>query len=78
MFGVVCKITMRVFKTQPVQIIFRSRKSTRSSTRELKALKEVYDQVFRMLLPTTGKLLWQCWKFVELGTTEPAFLDRPD
>ncbi|KAJ6111295.1 hypothetical protein N7486_003530 [Penicillium sp. IBT 16267x] len=39
---------------------------------ELKALKGANDQVFEMLFPTTGKLLWQCRKFLD-----PAIL-RPD
>jgi FAD/FMN-containing dehydrogenase len=68
MLGVVCEVTVRLFKTQPLHVGFQIVKVDSlldGFTMELEALKGANDQVFGMLFPASGKLLWQCRKFVE-------------
>ncbi|KAH7244464.1 uncharacterized protein BKA55DRAFT_573954 [Fusarium redolens] len=74
MLGVVCEVTVRVFKTQPLHVSFQvSHIDTfmDNFAIELQALKGSNDQVFGMLFPTTGKLVWQCRKFLDLTTPRP-------
>jgi len=74
MFGVICEVTVRVFKTQSLQVSYQIAQVDSfldGFAGELKALKGAYDQVFGMLFPNTGKLLWQCRKFAEPGTPIP-------
>ncbi|KAJ9649255.1 hypothetical protein H2201_004262 [Coniosporium apollinis] len=74
MFGVVCEVTLRVFKNQPLQVSFQTAKVNSfldGFTGKLQALKAAYDQVFGMLFPHTGILLWQCRKFLEPVTPSP-------
>jgi L-gulonolactone oxidase len=78
MFGVVCEVTLRVFKNKPLQVSIQTTKVNSfvdGFAGELEALKAGYDQVFGMLFPHSGKLLWQCRKFVE---PEPPSLLDPD
>jgi FAD/FMN-containing dehydrogenase len=68
MLGVVCEVTMRIFKSQPLQMSFQVAEIggfLDNFGRELQALKAGYDQVFGMLFPTSGKLLFQRRKFVD-------------
>jgi FAD/FMN-containing dehydrogenase len=68
MLGVVCEVTMRIFKSQPLEISFQVAEIggfLDNFGRELQALKAEYDQVFGMLFPTSGKLLFQRRKFVD-------------
>jgi len=75
MFGVVCEVTLRVFESQLLRV---SVHTTEVDTfldgfeGKLETLKADYDQVFGMLFPHTGKLFWQCRKFVEPGTPGPS------
>lgn len=72
MFGVVCEVTLRVFKNKPLQVSFQIAEVDsfcNDFEKELKNIK-AYDQVFGMLFPKNSKLLWQCRKFVEPGTTD--------
>lgn len=74
MLGVVCEVTLRVFKTQPLQVSFQvSQVDTfmDNFAAELQALKGANDQVFGVLFPTTGKLLWQCRKFLDTAISRP-------
>lgn len=74
MLGVVCEVTVRVFKTQPLQVSFQVERIDNfmdNFAAELQALKGANDQVFGMLFPTTGKLLWQCRKFLDPATPRP-------
>lgn len=74
MLGVVCEVTLRVFKTQPLQVSFQMAQIDTfmdNFAAELQALKGANDQVFGMLFPTTGKLLWQCRKFVDPAMPRP-------
>ncbi|GCB21805.1 L-gulonolactone oxidase [Aspergillus awamori] len=82
MLGVVCEVTVRVFKTQPLNVSFQvAQIETFLSdfAAELQTLKDGYDQVFGMLFPITGKLLWQCREPLEPEIPRPpslgAFLD---
>jgi FAD/FMN-containing dehydrogenase len=80
LFGVVCEVTVRIFKTQPLQVTFQVAQIDSfmdNFAGELQALKGAYDQVFGMLFPTTGQLLWQCRKFVQPGTLSPTALTDP-
>jgi FAD/FMN-containing dehydrogenase len=75
MLGVVCEVTVSVFKTQPLQVSFQVAQINTfmdNFAAELQALKVANDQVFGMLFPTTGKLLWQCRKFLD------PMIPRPD
>ncbi|KAL2857043.1 hypothetical protein BJX68DRAFT_263564 [Aspergillus pseudodeflectus] len=68
MLGVVCEVTMRIFKSQPLEMSFQVAEIggfLDNFGRELQALKAEYDQVFGMLFPTSGKLLFQRRKFVD-------------
>ncbi|CEL08948.1 hypothetical protein ASPCAL12093 [Aspergillus calidoustus] len=68
MLGVVCEVIMRIFKSQPLEMSFQVAEIGRfldNFGRELQALKAEYDQVFGMLFPTSGKLLFQRRKFVD-------------
>ncbi|KAH8803332.1 hypothetical protein F5884DRAFT_505566 [Xylogone sp. PMI_703] len=68
MLGVVCEVTVRLFKTQPLHVGFQVMEVNsflNSFAVELEALKAANDQVFGVLFPNSGKLLWQCRKFVE-------------
>jgi L-gulonolactone oxidase len=70
MLGVVCEVTIHIFKTQPLHVNFQTVEVDSfldHFAEGLKALKEANDQVFGMLFPNTGKLVWQCRKFGELG-----------
>ncbi|KAL7951077.1 hypothetical protein V8C42DRAFT_359758 [Trichoderma barbatum] len=74
LLGVVCEVTLRVFKTQPLQVSFQvSHIDTfmNNFAAELQAFKEANDQVFGVLFPTTGKLLWQCRKFLDPAMPRP-------
>ncbi|CAG5166723.1 uncharacterized protein ALTATR162_LOCUS6968 [Alternaria atra] len=74
LFGVICEVTVRIFETRPLQVNFQVTKVDPfldGFAEELKALKAGYDQVFGMLFPVTGELLWQCRKFVEPGAPIP-------
>ncbi|KAH7152578.1 hypothetical protein EDB81DRAFT_648994 [Dactylonectria macrodidyma] len=74
MLGVVCEVTLRVFKTQPLQVSFQVARIDTfmdNFAAELQALKGANDQVFGMLFPTTSKLLWQCRKFLDPATPRP-------
>jgi L-gulonolactone oxidase len=65
---------VRVLETRPLQVNFQVTKVDSfldGFAGELKALKSGYDQVFGMMFPTTGELLWQRRKFVEPGTPIP-------
>lgn len=67
MLGVVCEVTLRIFKSQPLQMSFQVSEIDEFLTNfkgELQALKAGYDQVFGMLFPTSGKVLFQCRKFI--------------
>ncbi|EHK22912.1 uncharacterized protein TRIVIDRAFT_60270 [Trichoderma virens Gv29-8] len=68
MLGVVYEVTLRIFKTQPLHISFQVGQIdafTENFAAELQALKADNDQVFGMLFPNTGELLWQCRKFLD-------------
>jgi FAD/FMN-containing dehydrogenase len=68
LFGVVCEITLRVFKNQPLLISYEAVEAEHfleSFSDQLRRLKAAHDQVFGMLFPHSRKLLWQCRKFVE-------------
>lgn len=70
MLGAICEVTMHVFKTQPLHVSFQLVEVDSFLDRfaeGLKALKGANDQVFGMLFPNLGKLVWQCRKFVEPG-----------
>ncbi|OJZ79923.1 hypothetical protein ASPFODRAFT_54340 [Aspergillus luchuensis CBS 106.47] len=74
MLGVVCEVTLSVFKTQPLQVSFQVSQIDTfidNFAEELQALKGANDQVFGMLFPTTGKLLWQCRKFLDPAIPRP-------
>jgi hypothetical protein len=74
MFGVVCEVTLRVFASQPLQVSVQTTEVEAfldGFEGNLQTLKSGYDQVFGMLFPHTGKLFWQCRKFVELETLSP-------
>ncbi|EEU33487.1 uncharacterized protein NECHADRAFT_89432 [Fusarium vanettenii 77-13-4] len=74
MLGVVCEVTVRVFKTQPLQVSFqveRIDKFMDNFAAELQALNGANDQVFGMLFPTTRKLLWQCRNFLDPAIPRP-------
>jgi L-gulonolactone oxidase len=84
MFGVVCAVTLRVFKNQPLRL---NVKTTEIDTfiagfsEELWTLKADSDQLSGMLFPHTSKLLWQCRKFVDpvtpnLVSPETPVIDR--
>ena len=77
MFGVVCEVTLRVFKSQPLQVTFQTMEVNsflQDFAGNLKAMKGAYDQVFGMLFPHTRKLLWQCRKFVQPQPPSPLSL----
>jgi FAD/FMN-containing dehydrogenase len=68
LFGVVCEITLHVFKTKPLRITTKKvevESFLDSFQDNLRDLKATQDQVFGMLFPHTRKLLWQCRKYVE-------------
>lgn len=74
MLGVVCEVTVRIFKTQPLQVSFQVAQIDMfidNFAAELQALKGANDQVFGMLFPTTSKLLWQCRKFLDPAVSRP-------
>lgn len=60
MFGVVCDVTLRVFKNQPLRLSIKTTdvdSFLAGFVGELRALKADSDQLFGMLFPHTGKLL---------------------
>ncbi|KAK4233615.1 FAD-binding domain-containing protein [Achaetomium macrosporum] len=68
MLGVVCEVTVRLFKTQPLHVGYQIAEVNSfldGFASELETLKAANDQVFGMIFPNSGKLLWQCRKFVE-------------
>ncbi|KAE8414638.1 hypothetical protein BDV36DRAFT_239444 [Aspergillus pseudocaelatus] len=68
MLGVVCEVTLRIFKSQPLQMSFQVAEIggfLDNFVGELQALKAGYDQVFGMLFPTSSKLLFQRRRFVD-------------
>lgn len=68
MFGVVCEVTLRILKNQPLQVSFQASEVDsflQGFASNLQALRGAYDQVFGMLFPHNRKLLWQCRKFVQ-------------
>jgi L-gulonolactone oxidase len=68
LFGVVCEVTLRVFRSQPLHVSVQTAEVAaflKDFDMSLKALKEPYDQVFGMLFPNSGKIFWQCRKFDE-------------
>jgi L-gulonolactone oxidase len=70
MLGVICEVTMHVFKTQPLHFSFQLVEVDSflgGFTEGVKVLKGANDQVFGMLFPNSGKLVWQCRKFIEPG-----------
>jgi L-gulonolactone oxidase len=70
MLGVIYEVTMHVFKTQPLHVSFQLVEVDAfldGFVDGLKVLKGANDQVFGMLFPNSGKLVWQCRKFVEPG-----------
>ncbi|KAE9373647.1 FAD-binding domain-containing protein [Stipitochalara longipes BDJ] len=74
MLGVVCEVTIHIFKTQPLHVSFQKVEVDwflDHFSEALKTLKEANDQVFGMLFPNTGTLVWQCRKFGELGGEIP-------
>jgi hypothetical protein len=74
MLGVVCEVTVRVFKTQPLHVSFQVSQIDTFMDNfaiELQALEGPNDQVFGMLFPTTGKLVWQCRKFLDPTIPRP-------
>jgi L-gulonolactone oxidase len=74
LFGVVCEVTVRVFRTQPLHVSFQVAQIDPFMDHfkgELQTLKGAYDQVFGVLFPSTGKLLWQCRKFIESAAPRP-------
>ncbi|PNP74449.1 hypothetical protein FNYG_12212 [Fusarium nygamai] len=74
MLGVVCEVTVRVFKTQPLHVSFQVSQINMfidNFAIELQALKEPNDQVSGMLFPTTGKLVWQCRNFLDPTIPRP-------
>ncbi|KAF2280238.1 FAD-binding domain-containing protein [Westerdykella ornata] len=71
LFGVVCEVTLRILETRPLQVNFQVTNVDSfldDFTEQVKGLKSDNDQVFGMLFPTTGELLFQRRKFVEPGT----------
>ncbi len=67
LLGVVCEVTLQVFKNEPLRITTRSQEIEHfleHFEQELAELKATQDQVLGMLFPHTGKLLWECRKFV--------------
>lgn len=78
LFGVVCEVTVRIFKTQPLQVDFQVMDINSfldHFTDELKSLKEAYDQVFGVVFPNTGQLLLQRRKFLDPTVKRPAKLE---
>jgi L-gulonolactone oxidase len=78
LFGVVCEVTVRIFKTQPLQVDFQVMDINSfldHFTDELKSLKEAYDQVFAVVFPNTGQLLLQRRKFLDPTVKRPAKLE---
>ncbi|KAI9054268.1 hypothetical protein LZ554_001436 [Drepanopeziza brunnea f. sp. 'monogermtubi'] len=68
MLGVVCEITVNLLKTQPLHVGYQIKEIDGfldNFDKEIVALKAVNDQCFGMLFANTGKLLWQCRKFIE-------------
>lgn len=68
MLGVVCEVTVNLLKTQPLHVGFQIVQIDQfldNFENEVKSLKAVNDQCFGMLFANTGKLLWQCRKFIE-------------
>jgi hypothetical protein len=71
MFGVVCEVTLRVFKNLPLRLSIKTTDIDSFLTgfaQELQVLKADSDQLFGMLFPHSGKLLWQCRKFMDPAT----------
>jgi FAD/FMN-containing dehydrogenase len=76
LFGVVCEVTLQVFESQPLRIKTRTSEISLfldHFAEELRDLKTTQDQVFGMLFPHTGKLLWECRKYGE--PTKPGDFD---
>lgn len=68
LMGVVCEVTVCVFESQPLQVNFQVKQIDKfmdNFTSELKALKDTYDQVFGVVFPHSGQLLWQCRKYID-------------
>ncbi|KAI6715198.1 hypothetical protein PZA11_006029 [Diplocarpon coronariae] len=68
MLGVVCEVTINLLKTQPLHVGYQVKQIDQfldNFDNEIKALKAVNDQCFGSLFANTGKLLWQCRKFIE-------------
>ncbi|CAH0042166.1 unnamed protein product [Clonostachys rhizophaga] len=78
LMGVVCEVTVRVFESQPLQVNFQVKqidKFVDNFTSELKALKDTYDQVFGVVFPHSGQLLWQCRKYIDPKIPRPVTLE---
>ncbi|RFU73804.1 fad-binding domain-containing [Trichoderma arundinaceum] len=74
MLGVVCEVTVRIFKTQPLHVSFQVGQIDAfmdNFAAKLQALKADNDQVFGMLFPNTGELVWQCRKFLDPAIPRP-------
>lgn len=74
LFGVVCEVTVHILESQPLHMTYQLKQIDSFLDRydeELEALKTNFSQVFGVLFPSTGKLLFQCRKFVLPGTPNP-------
>ncbi|RDW72388.1 uncharacterized protein DSM5745_07560 [Aspergillus mulundensis] len=70
MLGVICEVTLRIFKSQPLQVRFQTAEISsflENFGEELQALRKS-DQVFGMIFPSSGELLFQRRKFVDSAT----------
>lgn len=82
LLGVVCEITLRIFENKPLLITSKTVDTDyllEHFEEEIQTLKATQDQAFGMLFPYTGKVIWECRRFIDkeeqLGRS---FLNRLD
>ena len=71
LLGVVCEITLRVFENKPLLITSKTvdiDDLLNNFEDEIQSLKASQDQAFGMLFPYSGKIIWECRKFVDKET----------
>ena len=79
LFGVVYEVTVRILKSQPLRInyeITHIDPFKANFAKNVHALRTSYDQVFGMLFPDSGTLLWQCRKFLDPSAPKPNPIEK--